>query len=86
MNELKPCPFCGGEADEDSYLTNKHMVYGTGWIGCRSCRAFIEYMNGDRGKSLAVEAWNRRVVQKDKVSLFKYCPNCGAYMGELKND
>lgn len=60
MTEIKPCPFCGGKADSDSWLTNKNMVHGTGWIGCRNCRCFINYVKGNSGKKLAIEAWNRR--------------------------
>ena len=59
-NELKPCPFCGGEAVEDSYITNPHITYGTGWIGCRSCRVAMTYVKGDYGRKLAIKAWNRR--------------------------
>lgn len=60
MDELKPCPFCGRGAEEDSYITNSHMMHGEGWIGCRCCRVFINYVHGDRGRKLAIKAWNRR--------------------------
>ena len=56
MNELKPCPFCGGEAEvrkEDtsngkSYhvtCTNKHLVY----------------LLGFNTEEQAIKAWNRRI-------------------------
>ncbi len=60
IDKIKNCPFCGGKAEEDDYTNNKHMVFGTGWIGCRSCRVFINYINGERGRRLAISAWNRR--------------------------
>lgn len=61
MTELKKCPFCGGEAEQDDYTQNEYMFHGTGWIGCKKCRVFIDYKNGDYGKNQAIEAWNRRV-------------------------
>ena len=59
-NGLKPCPFCGGKPDEDDSTRNRNISYGTGWIGCRKCRVFMDYTHGERGRKLAVEAWNRR--------------------------
>lgn len=57
--ELKPCPFCGRPATT-SEIENISMPFGWGWIGCRPCRAFINWSHGDRGKKLAIETWNRR--------------------------
>ena len=61
MAELKACPFCGGKAEENNYITNTHMVHGTGWIGCCKCRVFMDYTHGEYGRKLAIKAWNRRV-------------------------
>lgn len=61
MSKLKPCPFCGGKAEEDNYESNKNLIHGTGWIGCRKCRVFMDYTHGEYGRKLAIEAWNRRV-------------------------
>lgn len=65
MSELKPCPFCGREAEEDSYKNNNHIPCNEGWIGCRCCRVFMNYTHGDRGRKLAVEAWNRRAERNE---------------------
>lgn len=62
MAELKPCPFCGGEA------SIYHRTYKTGTeymqVTCASCGAMsmdipasVEYC----AKETAIEAWNRRV-------------------------
>lgn len=61
MNELKPCPFCGGEAGihfhselNEYYISEIDAVY----IYCKHCDAttgpFLK-------KEVAIEAWNRRV-------------------------
>lgn len=47
--ELKPCPFCGGEAVERG-----HNVV---WIRCRECGAETKaWCSSEQAK----EAWNRR--------------------------
>ena len=52
MNELKKCPFCGGEAEleweGDSYV-----------ISCKECNAEMAF---EPTRESAVEAWNRRVA------------------------
>mgnify|MGYP003303110148 CR=1 FL=1 len=60
MSELKPCPFCGGEA--------KWYYHGTtegGFVLCTKCEAstniFDEQHNEEDCKAVAFEAWNRRV-------------------------
>ena len=52
QEELKPCPFCGGEA----YVHRASSGYGYG-IACHSCNISLkprEY------KDAAIEQWNRR--------------------------
>lgn len=59
MEELKTCPFCGGEAvmlttDEVGYLWNDRYM-----VRCGSCMCGTgHYADAVR----AQEAWNRRVV------------------------
>lgn len=57
MTELKPCPFCGGEAEIHPYGGGGYDVWCEG-----SCGAEI---NGFRTEAEAVEAWNRRVDPYD---------------------
>lgn len=51
MTELKPCPFCGGEAKVQSFYKN-HCVY------CAKCNAST--MKYFQTETKAIEAWNRR--------------------------
>lgn len=61
--ELKPCPFCGGEAD---YQNNKSDYW---WIQCLECGCTTSkyatdlFFGGKYGKDWAKEAWNRRANQ-----------------------
>lgn len=53
MNELKPCPFCGGTAEIET--SNEFLYWWT--AVCSECRT------GTRGYKLkeeAIAAWNRR--------------------------
>lgn len=69
--QLKPCPFCGGEANIK--MTNKREVGWTIWCECNRCHAKAQgycpnMQNEDKTlngiedcKTYAIEAWNRRV-------------------------
>ena len=69
MTELKPCPFCGGEAAlyEKRFVALKPLYT----VECRSCTALVgrdcETYQASKGythfysKDDAIAAWNRRV-------------------------
>ena len=59
MVELKPCPFCGGEAE---YVDNGYFVD----VSCKDmdCRGFAASLN-NKDKKVAIEAWNRRAGEDD---------------------
>jgi hypothetical protein len=55
MAELKPCPFCGGEAGFPS------GSLGWYWVECMNEDCPVEpSTNGHQTKEEAIEAWNRR--------------------------
>lgn len=53
MMELKPCPFCGGEAKDDIYIRDGRMV------ACTSCGASVRAFNPIANRQ-AIKAWNTR--------------------------
>ena len=67
MNELKPCPFCGGKA----LLSHDYEGTGASYVRCQKCglesirfiRSF-EIASDDR----AVEYWNRRADDGRKAT------------------
>lgn len=55
--ELKPCPFCGGDAD----ISHDHTVEENHAYGCRKCDIWFDTFNS----SDAIAAWNSRVTDPD---------------------
>ena len=67
MNELKPCPFCEGEAHLITHkFTGAADSYG---IECKSCRT-QSYQFYDTPED-AIAAWNRRTRKPDE-----WCMDC----------
>ena len=61
MEQLKSCPFCGGEASCNNRGLNDKNGNPVWWAECRSCGASIE--GTENTKSAAIAAWNRRAEQ-----------------------
>lgn len=61
MAELKPCPFCGGEADCNNVAferAGKPM-----WaVECMKCGVVTDFFDNEED---ANEAWNRRVSDEN---------------------
>ncbi len=51
--KLKPCPFCGGEAEYDEDF------FGRAYIQCSNCEAHLQ---DKKAYQDCIEAWNTRVV------------------------
>ena len=66
--KIKPCPFCGGEAQINeryrSGTANRKMY----WVSCKACGISQQHDNtsGYRYQSKAIDRWNRREPM-DKV-------------------
>ena len=62
--ELKPCPFCGGEAGMVTTVINQTSQ---AYVKCKKCDAkTLTYGDHDHDGSYvfsACEAWNRRVTE-----------------------
>ena len=60
--KLKPCPFCGGEAQVNeryrSGTPNRKMY----WVSCKACGISQQNTNvsGYRYQNKAIDRWNRR--------------------------
>ena len=62
MNELKPCPFCGGTATIMKVEIPEMRVF---WrVECSDCGASTWYRMMKR--EYAVRAWNRRTENADR--------------------
>ena len=71
MSELKPCPFCGGEAY--ARFVKDKGAFGYTSVECKKCGAVpyvhMAYNNLSKEEAVmgVVEAWNRRVKDDDKI-------------------
>ena len=56
---LKPCPFCGGEAEISPYMGYGNMDFYM--ITCDACNVRMLGEAGERvNRNEVIEAWNRR--------------------------
>jgi Lar family restriction alleviation protein len=67
MIELKPCPFCGGEA----IIADAYGPYAI--VSCKSCPCAVEVYGSMK---YAVETWNRRVGDV----LDELCEQCNDHL------
>ena len=64
MAELKPCPFCGGEA----VLEHDYCARGYSYVRCGKCgvKGFMFCMKFNKSSDEeAIEAWNRRYTPSE---------------------
>ena len=66
--ELKPCPFCGGEAAYHTDSGPTGEVYG--WVGCNQCDAMschIDVRSMQPEETHPIDAWNTRHQARAEV-------------------
>ena len=67
MAELKPCPFCGGEAKIQTSISSSIPKCATAICYCESCGSSTQWFRDFDGDGTfmfeAIEAWNGRVEQ-----------------------
>ena len=61
MSDLKPCPFCGGEAQ-----CSEDLRFHISWVYCPGCGAASGYRNTE---AEAIEAWNTRADKPYQTSV-----------------
>ena len=88
MDELKPCPFCGGEAECYRTVVKVGLHYTDAvFVRCKNCEARTgnvlfdgrKHPNGEEYAE-AEAAWNRRVPQTEVHQYGENCThisNCG---------
>lgn len=82
MSELKPCPFCGGEANT---LHRPHVIDWRYSVGCNDdeCRGFIGLSWLYKTEAEAIAAWNTRAERTCRIEEhgevpYPICSACGA--------
>ena len=68
MDELKPCPFCGGEIEERGGQCNYGKKIMTLDLMCRKCGTLFKFKSKwiENPYREAVESWNRRAGEEEK--------------------
>ncbi len=78
VKELKPCPFCGGQAEiHPSNDWDAKFTGATFFAWCDECETRGDYYNTE---AEAIAAWNTRADDNEDVVT---CFNCGAQIDML---
>ena len=91
MNELKPCPVCGGKGIVQAIdFYPDYSDPPIWWVACETCGAHTDEFEGET-EAEAVEAWNTRAERTCRYDDgwcsecehflhigFNWCPWCGA--------
>ena len=87
VDNLKPCPFCGGAAK----LIDQEP-YGNPFVMCDNDECEVHCHVDGKTQDEAAALWNRRAPQSPEVErtipaedcIFGECPGCGAEFAVLK--
>lgn len=92
VNELKPCPFCGGKAE----IARNKSVTSLGWYGrCTSClssgQRFLVRTETFHTEAEAIAAWNtraERTCHNKTYGNYLHCSSCDEliYQGDRQFD
>lgn len=64
-DELKPCPFCGGEAEVQEFTECGEVI---GYeVHCMACDAINPHFSAAKTRGSAVLAWNTRYKRTCKI-------------------
>ena len=68
--DLKPCPFCGGEARIRTGITSSVPKLSKALVTCQKCLASTDWFCDTESDAefvfKAIEAWNRRAGEEDE--------------------
>lgn len=70
MEKLKPCPFCGGEAEIKERFRRGTANRKMFWVECKACWV-AQYHGNDGGyntRAKAADAWNRRSEGWERIT------------------
>lgn len=76
VSELRPCPFCGGEAELCYRETGQAFL-----VGCTKCEASSPFGTEEE----VIAAWNKRVPDKKSELLKRYCEVIEEYVSIYDN-
>lgn len=72
MENIKSCPFCGGDS-----ITRRrnpdHIMRNKVFVTCTKCKNKTGYYDTEEQ---AIAAWNKRVDNNNDNDI-NYCPHCG---------
>lgn len=71
IEELKPCPFCGGNASVNEGEFEGSKVFS---VSCEKCGATT---GGADNVQIVIDVWNKRTELQAAEEVLKPCPYCG---------
>ena len=67
FDELKPCPFCGGESEITEHGYTSLMDIGCDTEGCAGQRAVFYSLHDPKWKEKSIGAWNTRTDERAEM-------------------